>query len=186
MLIGLLGTSQNGFRIPDDEHAIFSVYADYADSKVNGYGPNIGAEFGYSGFVEAKVGFETFPQLYGGYIDVHGAIGFKMVHGLWEQWNYYAGIRAIVVWRGGEGAWRAQPGIEGQITYDLNDWFGIGLRGTYDKCGDEEEKEIERDEEIEDLKSQIDDANYTIKEARSRLMELGVDVPSLRVHTPDY
>jgi hypothetical protein len=138
MLIGLLGTSQNGFRIPDDEHAIFSVYADYADSKVNGYGPNIGAEFGYSGFVEAKVGFETFPQLYGGYIDVHGAIGFKMVHGLWEQWNYYAGIRAIVVWRGGEGAWRAQPGIEGQITYDLNDWFGIGLRGTYDKRYDME------------------------------------------------
>ena len=53
------------------------------------------------------------------------------------------------------------------------------------KCGDEEEKEIERDEEIEDLKSQIDDANYTIKEARGRLFELGVDIP-FKINTPSY
>jgi hypothetical protein len=139
MLTALLTTStgaQNGLRAPEDENWIFSMYADYADSKANGYGPDIGAEFGYSGFIEAKIGFETFPKLHGGYTDVHGAIGIKMVHGLWEQWNYYAGIRAIVVWRG--GAWRAQPGAEGQITYDLSDWFGLGIRGTYDKRYDME------------------------------------------------
>lgn len=53
------------------------------------------------------------------------------------------------------------------------------------KCGNDEEKEVERDEEIEDLKSQIDDANYTIKEARSRLLELGVEIPT-KINTPDY
>ncbi len=73
--------------------------------------------------------------------------------------------------------------------FDLNDgtgsikWFPNTV--ICQKCGDEEEKEVARDKEIEDLKSQIDDANFTIKEARSRLMELGIDVP-LRVHTPDY
>lgn len=65
--------------------------------------------------------------------------------------------------------------------FDLNDgiasikWFPNTV--ICQKCGDEEEKEVEQDEEIDDLKSQIDDANYTIKEALSRLKDLGVDVP---------
>ena len=73
--------------------------------------------------------------------------------------------------------------------FDLNDghgsvkWFPNTV--ICQNCGEEEEKEVERDEEIEDLKSQIDEANFTIREARSRLIELGVEVP-LRIHTPDY
>lgn len=73
--------------------------------------------------------------------------------------------------------------------FDLNDgtgsvkWFPNTL--ICRTCGEEEEMEIERDEEIEELKQQIDDANSTIKEARSRLALLGVDIP-LRIHTPDY
>lgn len=76
----------------------------------------------------------------------------------------------------------------GQI-FDLNDgtasvkWFPNTI--ICEKCGDEEEKEVERDEEIDDLKSQIDDANYTIREARRRLMELGVEVPFM-INMPGY
>ena len=53
------------------------------------------------------------------------------------------------------------------------------------KCGDEEEKEIEREEEIEDLKNQIDDAEITIKDCRSRLSELGYEIP-FNINTPKY
>jgi len=73
--------------------------------------------------------------------------------------------------------------------FDLND--GTGFANWFpntvicQKRGDEEEKEIERDEEIEELKNSIDDAEFTIKEARSRLMELGVDVPT-KINTPNY
>lgn len=73
--------------------------------------------------------------------------------------------------------------------FDLNDgtgsvkWFPNTVICI--NCGSEEEKEIERDQEIEELKQQIDDANYTIKEARHRLIELGLCVPT-KFHTPDY
>lgn len=42
------------------------------------------------------------------------------------------------------------------------------------KCGKEEEIEIERDEEISELKNQIQDAVYTIEDAQRRLKELGI------------
>ena len=62
--------------------------------------------------------------------------------------------------------------------FDLNDghgskkWFPHTV--ICKKCYREEEKEIERDEEIEDLKNQISDAEYTLKECRERLQKLGV------------
>ncbi len=59
------------------------------------------------------------------------------------------------------------------------------LQKCLSKVEDKEEKEVERDEEIENLKSQIDDARFTIREARSRLIELGIEIPS-KVYTPDY
>lgn len=73
--------------------------------------------------------------------------------------------------------------------FDLNDgtgstkWFPNTV--ICQKCGDEEEKEVERDEEIEDLKNQIDDAEITIKDCRSRLSELGVEIP-FNINTPKY
>lgn len=39
-------------------------------------------------------------------------------------------------------------------------------------CGCEEEKEIELDDEIEDLKSQIDEARYTLEHSQKRLDEI--------------
>lgn len=140
MLIGLLGTSQNGFRTPEQEHAIINMFGDYADNKQGGYGFNVGAEFGYSGFIEAKAGFEIFPELYGGYTEIHGAVGFKFVHGYEEQWNYYVGVIAMKVWRtGNDGkAWRTQPGLELQWTYDIGEWFATGFRYTLVKRYDME------------------------------------------------
>lgn len=73
--------------------------------------------------------------------------------------------------------------------FDLNDgtgsvrWFPNTV--ICEKCGDEEEKEIERDEEIEELKNQIDDAKITIQDSRTRLQELGVEVPTV-IFTPFY
>lgn len=73
--------------------------------------------------------------------------------------------------------------------FDLND--GVGSTKWFPNtticstCGQIEDDEIERDEEIEDLKNQIDDAEFTIKEARNRLSELGIDVP-FRINTPNY
>lgn len=52
-------------------------------------------------------------------------------------------------------------------------------------CADEEQIEIEIDEEIQDLKNAIDDAEITIKHSRARLAELGVDVP-FKINTPSY
>ncbi|MCC6817996.1 MAG: hypothetical protein IT245_03785 [Bacteroidia bacterium] len=44
-----------------------------------------------------------------------------------------------------------------------------------EKCGNKEVEEIEKDEEIEDLKAAIEDAEYTIVSAKKRLQELGVE-----------
>lgn len=71
--------------------------------------------------------------------------------------------------------------------FDLNDgtgsvkWFPNTV--ICQNCGDAEDIEVQRDEEIVELKNQIEDAKFTIKDALSRLVQLGVDV---RVYTSDY
>ncbi len=130
MLIALIGNSQNGIRIPTDEHFIVNVFLDYADDKQGGTGTNFVIEAGYSGFVEAKLGLESFSKLTGGYFDLHGAIGFKIVNGLKEQWNYYVGIRLAVVWR--NDGYKPVPGLELQFTYDITDRWAFGVRYTND------------------------------------------------------
>lgn len=63
--------------------------------------------------------------------------------------------------------------------FDLNDgygsekWFPSTI--ICKSCFNIEEKEIEFDEEIEDLKNQIDDAEITIKLARERLSVIDPD-----------
>ncbi len=72
--------------------------------------------------------------------------------------------------------------------FDLNDgtgsekWFPNTV--ICQKCGNMEEKEIERDEEISDLKSQLEDAVFTINDCRKRLKEFGIDVPLPDVSLP--
>lgn len=61
--------------------------------------------------------------------------------------------------------------------FDLNDgtgstkWFPNTI--ICESCGNEEEKEIERDEEIEELQNSLSDAEWTIKDCNKRLIELG-------------
>ena len=72
--------------------------------------------------------------------------------------------------------------------FDLND--GVGSEKWYpntvicEDCGREEEKEIERDEQVEDLKSSLEDAVYTVNECRRELNKLGIDVPLLELNLP--
>lgn len=66
--------------------------------------------------------------------------------------------------------------------FDLND--GVGSEKWFpntiicDECGREEEKEIERDEQIEDLKNSLSDAEFTVKECKEQLAKLGVLQPA--------
>lgn len=72
--------------------------------------------------------------------------------------------------------------------FDLNDGYGsekwFPNTVICAKCYSEEEKEIERDEEIEELKLNIEDAVYTITNDRKRLKELGIDVPLPELNLP--
>lgn len=68
---------------------------------------------------------------------------------------------------------------------NCNEWFdlmdGRGSKKWYpdtvicESCHRQEEEEIERDEEIEGLKEQIEDAESTLKYCRNRLKELGAE-----------
>ncbi len=135
--------AQNHFRIPKQEHIVLHVFLDHVKTynpKASKYGLDYVIECGYSGFVEAKLGIESVAKLTGGYFDVHGAIGFKMVHGREEQYNYYAGMRFAKVYRRGSygKSFRVQLGLEGQFTIDLSDYLYCGLRITHDKRNDQE------------------------------------------------
>ena len=60
--------------------------------------------------------------------------------------------------------------------FDLNDGVTHPRKGRLvicESCANRIEKDIEREEEIEELLSSISDAEYTIKDARKRLQELG-------------
>jgi len=45
-----------------------------------------------------------------------------------------------------------------------------------ESCADKEEQEIEREQEIEDLRGEIEEAEYTLRTAKERLREL-IDAP---------
>lgn len=53
------------------------------------------------------------------------------------------------------------------------------------KCSAEEQKENQKDEEIEDLKANLSDAESTIERYRIRLQELGVDLPETKAEKWD-
>jgi len=61
--------------------------------------------------------------------------------------------------------------------FDLNDGYGSEKWCPNEvickSCHDKEEKEIERDEEIEDAKNALDDAVYTVNEKIKELTDLG-------------
>ncbi len=66
-------------------------------------------------------------------------------------------------------------------TFDLNDgipsskWFPDTV--ICENCGSEEEKEIERDEEVEELRETIENAEFDIEQSKKRLVEMGIPFP---------
>lgn len=151
LLFAAITIQAQGLRVPDQEHFIINVFADYAkaepSNKNSKYGLNYVIEAGITSAIsdligiEVKVGLENFPQLQGGYFDAHAAIGIKKVFGYYEEWNYYAGIRLAKVYRTGPvmgKTYRCNIGWEGQIIYYPVKNIGIGLRGTIDGGNDME------------------------------------------------
>lgn len=69
------------------------------------------------------------------------------------------------------------PCVHCGVIFDLNDGYGSEKWHKdiviCEKCFREEELELDRDDEIEDLCLQISDAEWTIKDANKRLLELG-------------
>jgi hypothetical protein len=137
--------AQNKIRTPEKEHAFISVSGDYAKTlnpNESKYGTDIVVEFGIKSAIgglvgmEAKVGIESFPKLVGGYFDIHGAFGFRMVHGYEEQHEYYIGGRLAKVYRTNPisgKAYRINPGIEAKYVFYIVKNIGLGLKYTYDK-----------------------------------------------------
>jgi hypothetical protein len=137
LLTAQLVIAQNGIRFNKTEFFTLSTSID-PTSSIKMDGLDIVAEIEYAGFIYAKAGFESFSALYGGYRDVHGAIGINLTTGLFEKTRFYSGIRLARVDRGPKGAYRAIYGIEGGIDYNLSDKFFIGVRATFDKRYDQE------------------------------------------------
>lgn len=135
LFIPLLGISQSyelrkfGLRFPEKESFTLGLSVD-PFSSFKEHGLDIVPEIEYMGKVYAKIGFESFSALQGGYTDFHGAFGINLTSGINESWRYYGGVRSAVVWRDKGFAWN--PGIEGGIDYDLTKNLFIGLRGTGD------------------------------------------------------
>lgn len=122
-------TAQNGFRVNKTEFFTISASID-PKASINENGLDIVGEIEYSGFMYAKVGFESFSALYGGYTDIHYAMGINFTSGYFEQMRYYAGVRAACVFRdGGHGV---NYGLESGIDYNITDNLFIGIRTTYD------------------------------------------------------
>ena len=122
--------AQSGLRINKTEFFTTSVAVDPSASiKENGL--DIVGEIEYAGSVYVKVGFESFSALYGGYTDVHGAIGINFTSGYFETMRYYAGVRTACIFR--DGGFGINFGLESGIDYQLSDNLFIGLRATYDR-----------------------------------------------------
>lgn len=130
-------TAQHGLRFNTTEFFTISGSVDPASS-IKESGLDILAEIEYVGFIYAKAGVESFSALYGGYRDIHGAVGVNLTTGLYEKTRFYGGIRLAKVDRGPNGAFRPIYGIEGGIDFDFAKKFFIGIRGTIDKRFDQE------------------------------------------------
>lgn len=71
--------------------------------------------------------------------------------------------------------------------FDLLDGVGSDkwFPGTVicEECGEEESKEVEKDERIEELKNEITDLEWTIEDDKKRLEELKEEFQRLDLHT---
>lgn len=137
LLTPILSTAQSNFRLNQTEFFTVSVSID-PGSSIKEQGLDYVAEIEYAGNIYAKIGFEQFSAIYGGYNDIHGAVGINFTSGYFEKIRYYAGVRMGNVYRGGQGAFRTIYGLESGIDYEIKDYITLGLRSTLDKRIDQE------------------------------------------------
>jgi len=124
--------AQSNFRLNRVDSFNFAVVIDPSASiKESGF--NIGAEIEYNGTIYTRASISTFSTLEGGYVDFIGAAGLNFTSGMWEQIRYYAGLRAGVISRGGNGY--PTLGTEIGIDYVIGSLV-LGVRMTRDKRGD--------------------------------------------------
>lgn len=150
VLLLMATVSHAQFRAPEKEYLILNVHLDYPKTN-NPKAPkraiqgNI--EIGIQGNVnywfgmEAKLGFDYFPDMFGGYAAATGAIGIRMASGDDEQWQYYVGWRASKVYRTSNKlglTYRWNHGLELKLTRDIVGPIYGGLRYTLDEATDQQ------------------------------------------------
>lgn len=110
-----------------EEHYIVSFFVDPSASIKEG-GLNFGLEVGLEGnYWYANAQIESFEALTGGYFSYGAAVGLHLQS---KKIHFKLGGRLIVTHR--NGGMRPMYGVEGSITYDINERWFVGIRGTYD------------------------------------------------------
>jgi len=122
------------FRFNQKEYFTISTSIDPVAS-VKESGLDIVGEIEYVGIIYAKMGFESFSALTGGYYDVHYGMGLNFTSGYFDKIRYYVGYRQAVVFR--DGGHNLNYGLEAGLDYNFSDSFFIGLRATFDKRNDQ-------------------------------------------------
>lgn len=131
-LICGVANAQSNFRLNRVDSFNFAVVIDPSAS-IKESGLQIGAEIEYNGTIYTRASITSFSALDGGYVDFIGAAGLNFTSGMWEQIRYYAGLRAGVISRGGNGY--PTLGTEIGIDYVIGSLV-LGVRITRDKRGD--------------------------------------------------
>jgi len=131
-LICGVANAQSNFRLNRVDSFNFAIVIDPSAS-INESGLQIGAEIEYNGTIYTRASISTFAALEGGYVDFIGAAGLNFTSGMWEQIRYYAGLRAGIISRSGNGY--PTLGTEIGIDYVIGSLV-LGVRMTRDKRGD--------------------------------------------------
>jgi len=122
------------FRFNQSEYFTISTSIDPSAS-IKESGLDIVGEIEYVGVIYAKMGFESFSALTGGYSDIHYGIGLNFTSGYFDKLRYYIGYRQAVVFR--DGGHNLNFGLEAGLDYSLSDSWAIGMRTTLDKRNDQ-------------------------------------------------
>jgi hypothetical protein len=134
LLLLTSAVQSQSFRLNEKEYFTISASIDPGAS-IKERGLDIVGEIELVSVVYAKLGFESFSALKGGYTDLHYGIGLNFTSGYFETLRYYIGGRQGVVMRNGGS--NLNFGLEAGVDYNLNDDWAIGLRSTLDKRNDQ-------------------------------------------------
>lgn len=133
LLIAFKATAQQQFRLNKTDSFNLALVID-PNASISENGLNIGAEIEYNGTVYTRASISSFSSLQGGYLALIGAAGINFTSGMWEQFRYYAGLRAGFIRR--ENNSYPTAGTEIGIDYVINERLILGLRATRDKRSD--------------------------------------------------